>query len=202
MALDAAALSGERFLLAAEYIQHGGTRTYFKSLLDFYFKHGAYVYAVTSFSESDPEMAEYSRNYGFDLISFQSFAEQFGLGESHTSPTVWSQRKHRQEIAGFKQLISEQNLNQTTISVGTSGLFLSAAAASKNPIMVAHGYPHGRRQSILGSSIMAKMVPADLLILSMSNYSNELFRSTWDSRKREVDVDTLYSTCGPMGGFK
>ncbi len=55
MPLDAAALSGERFLLAAEYIQYGGTRTYFKNLLDFYYKHGAYVYAVTSFSESDPE---------------------------------------------------------------------------------------------------------------------------------------------------
>jgi len=196
--LEAAALSGKRVLLAAEYIQYGGTRTYFKSLLDFYYKHGAHVCAVTSFLESDPEMAKYSRNYGFDLISFQSFADKFGLGQLHTSPTVWSQRKHHQETAAFRQLISEQNLSQTTISVGTSGLFLSAAAASNNSIMIAHGYPHGRRQSIFGSNFMAKMVPADLLILSMSNYSNELFRRTWNSRKRGVDVDTLYSTCGPI----
>ena len=198
MAQKTGALIGHKLLLAAEYPKEGGTRTYFKGLLDFYHKHGAYVCAVASSSDLDPEMSDYAQNYGFDLIPFKSFARQFGLDKSHTTPTVWSLNKYRQEITAFKLLMSQRGLNNVTISVGTSGLFLSAAAATQNPIMIAHGYPHGRRQSMLGPSFMSKMVPSDLLLISTSKYSNELFRKAWNSKRRGFSVRNIYNTCGPL----
>jgi len=198
MLQNTGALNGNRFLLAAEYGHDGGTRAYVKGLLDFFHRQGAYVCLVSSFSIPDPEMSDYAQNYGFDLIPFTSFARQFGLAKSHTTPTVWSIRKHRQEITAFRRLMSDWNLNQVTISVGTSGVFLSAAAAAQNPLMIAHGYPHGRRQSLLGSILMSRMVPSDLLLISTSNYSNELFRKAWNSRKRGFLVHNIYNTCGPL----
>jgi len=198
MSQSTGALSGNRILLAAEYAHDGGTRAYFKGLLDFFHKQGAYVCVVSSFCAPDAEMSDYAQNYGFDLIPFTSFALQFGLEKSHVAPTVWSLRKHRHEIAAFRRLMSDYNLNQVTISVGTSGLFLSAAAATQNPLMIAHGYPHGRRQTLLGSIYMSRMVPSDLLLISTSNYSNQLFRKAWNSQKRGFSAHNIYNTCGPL----
>jgi glycosyltransferase involved in cell wall biosynthesis len=190
------ALHGKRFLVAAEYIQYGGTRTYFQRLLNFYHEHGAYVCIVTSHNQADPEMESFISNLGFDSYSFASFARQFGLDNSHSNPTVWSIKRHHSEVSAFKELVDAFDLDRVTISVGTSGLFLSAAAAASQPIMIAHGYPHGRRQEVLGSRYLSRMIPHGLKIISVSDYSKLQFMRNWSSKSSELSLNTIYSTVG------
>jgi glycosyltransferase involved in cell wall biosynthesis len=64
--------------------------------------------------------------------------------------------------------------------------------------MIAHGYPHGIRQRLLGRMLLAPKVPEDLHILSVSDYSGNQFRTTWDTNTKRLNIQTIYSTCGPF----
>lgn len=188
-------IAGRRFLVAAEYIEHGGTRTYLQSLLDFYRRHGAYALVVTSFESDDQDMRSLVNDFGFRLVRFSDFAQAQGMG-SDRSPTVWSRRAFREERYAFRRLMSEHELTDATVSVGTSGLFLSALAAAHGPLLIAHGYPHGRRQAAFGRHWMGPLVPLDARIITVSDYSGRRFREAWDLDARGIPTRTVRSTCG------
>lgn len=187
---------GRRIMLAAEYIQYGGTRTYVHDLLRFYSKAGAYVHVVSSFAEPDKPMKELVESFGFALSTFDSLARKFNIVTTNGFPTVWSLKAFKKEVSLFKRFMDSENLNSSVISVGTSGLFLSATHAAKAPIMIAHGYPHGLRQKLFGSSFMANLLPKDLKILTMSDYARKAFIDSWSKSDSDLSVQTLHSTCG------
>lgn len=191
-------LEGERLLLLGEYISQGGTRSYFRSLLSFYARHGVEVLAITSFDEDDSDMRNFAGKFGFNVLSFPDFAAQVGLSLRTTRPAVWSPRGFKREREAFIRFSSLHGISRVTLSVGTSGLFLSAAGTGLPTLMVAHGYPHGSRQRLLGRAVMAPRVPRDMSLVTVSNFSERLFRSAWRLTEGGPQVRTVYSTCGPL----
>lgn len=195
--MTARVLQDERVLLVGEYIAHGGTRTYFKSLLEFYARHGAEVIAITSFDENDPDMRGYVKGLGLDMMTYPMFAAQVGLSLRTTRPAVWSPKGFSREREAFLRFTSLHGISRVTLSVGTSGLFLSAAGTGLPTLMVAHGYPHGWRQRLLGQAVMAPRVPATMSLVTVSDFSGRLFRSAWNLTGAGTRIRTVYSTCGP-----
>jgi glycosyltransferase involved in cell wall biosynthesis len=189
-------LNGCRILLAAEYIQYGGTRTYVKDLLRFYSEAGAYVHLVTSYSGSDEAMAALVESYGFKLTTFKEISEKSNPKLRNSVATVWSRQAFNMEVSMFKKFMSQNNLERSVISVGTSGLFLSATHAGIKPIMIAHGYPHGLKQKFFGSTLMAKLLPSDIKIITMSDFARKAFMNSWSMHPSKPTIQTLYSTCG------
>lgn len=189
-------LNGCRILLAAEYIQYGGTRTYVQDLLRFYSEAGAYVHLVTSYSEPDEAMATLVDSYGFSLTTFKTLSEKSNPRLRNSVATVWSRQAFNIEVSMFKKFMSQNNLERSVISVGTSGLFLSATHAGTKPIMIAHGYPHGLKQKFFGSTLMTNFLPGDIKIITMSDFARKAFMNSWSKHNSKLSIQTLYSTCG------
>ena len=189
-------LAGQKILLAAEYIEYGGTRTYFKELVRFYAGLGADVLAVTTYPSQDSDMQRFLRDHGFTLRIFSDVESEFGDGFRRATPSVWNPGQARQERKMFERLCAETGVDRVVISVGTSGLFLSATHVRPRPIMIAHGYPHGTRQQILGRWLHGGGAPVGLRIVTVSEYSAKLFRRIWATERRGIDVRTIWSSCG------
>jgi len=189
-------LNGSRILLAAEYIQYGGTRTYVQDLLRFYSEAGAHVHLVTSYSEPDEAMATLVESYGFKFTTFKSLSEKSNPKLRNNHATVWSRQAFNREVNMFKRFMSHNHLERSVISVGTSGLFLSATHAGTEPIMIAHGYPHGLKQKFFGSTLMANLLPNDIKIITMSDFARKAFIDSWCKHNAKLSIQTLYSTCG------
>ena len=189
-------LAGQRILLAAEYIGHGGTRTYFKNLVRFYADAGADVAALTTYPSSDSDMNRFVCDHGFSLETFENIAKRAGDGHLWETPALWSPRHIWKERQIFERYCDERGIDRVVVSVGTSGLFLSATHARPRPIMIAHGYPHGRRQDLLGKRIHANRAPSDLQIITVSEFSARLFRRMWGTEKRGIKVQAVWSSCG------
>lgn len=191
-------LQGLRVLLAAEYIGQGGTRTYFRELIDFYHRSGAHVVAITTFAENDDDMRRFVESRGFEIFSFAYVARRFDSISHVVVPTVWDLRAHHHERRLFTRLCREWEIDRVVISVGTSGLLLSATHARPGSMMIAHGYPHGRRQDSVGKFLMPRLMPADMTLVTVSDYSRDLFRRKWDLDKHSINSLTIRSTCGPI----
>jgi glycosyltransferase involved in cell wall biosynthesis len=191
------ALSGKRYLLAAEYVEFGGTRAYFKDLLRFYSNNGADVVAVTSFARKDPDMTLFVESLGFQLIRYSDVIAPLRCEGDDLRPAIWSRNLYNTEVSMFSTLRAQYGLDAVTLSVGTSGIFLSAVSGTPNAIMIAHGYPHGIRQRTLGRMVLTPRIPESLAILAVSDYSGNQFRSNWDASRNRLNIQTIRSTCGP-----
>jgi glycosyltransferase involved in cell wall biosynthesis len=190
-------LAGRRLLLLAEYDRHGGTREYFKRLIDLYSRQQADVLAVTTFESDDPTMRRFVEDRGFQLETFSSFSSRIDYARSTKSPATWNYFAYRGEQKLFQRFFSQDAIDQVVISVGTSGRFLSAASALPNPILIAHGYPHGLRQRLLGERIHGRMLTERLTIVPVSRFSAEQFERFWATQTRRIRVEPILSTCGP-----
>jgi glycosyltransferase involved in cell wall biosynthesis len=190
-------LTGRRLLVLAEYDRHGGTREYFKRLMDFYFRQGAEVLAVTTFDPDDPAMRLFVGNRGIQLKSFSTFSSEIDSSWPERSPATWDYLTYRAEQRLFRKFLAQDAIKQVVISVGTSGRFLSAASVLPNPVLIAHGYPHGLRQQLFGRLIHGRQLPDGLTIVPVSRFSAEQFDRFWATHKRRVRVEPILSTCGP-----
>lgn len=190
-------LATARVLVALQYIEHGGTRTYAKALFDFYHRHGARVVAVTSHEAPDADMSEYASARGIELLKFSDFAKEMDLAGGHARPALWSRRRFEEERDAFHAFAARRGISQVTISTGTSGLFLSALGWSHQDLLIAHGYPHGRRQALFGRFMMAGRMPVGSGLIAVSKYSLDQFERLWTLSRRGVSAGYVYSTCGP-----
>lgn len=188
-------LAGRRILLAAEYIDHGGTRTYFTDLVNFYTRHGAEVVAVTTHEEPDDQMAALFDSLGQELLTYSQALARF-TDQRFEPPTAWGMRKFQREKQMFQLLAEHFEIDQVVLSVGTSGLFLSATHARPAPVLIAHGYPHGMRQRLLGRWFHGRQLPRDLTIVTVSDFSAQLFHRAWGLPRAGIETLTIYSTCG------
>lgn len=190
------ALAGRRFLVPAEYIGHGGTRAYFKVLMDFYWRHGAHVVAVTSYASEDQPMQDFMKQKGFTLLTFPEFTKQY-LGAPSERPAVWSRRGYLREVTAFSRLFGDMSATDVTISVGTSGMFLSAVQAGDRPLLISHGYPHGARQRLAGARVMGARLGHGCSMVTVSQFSADLFQRQWHLDVRGVGVTAIRTSCGP-----
>lgn len=191
-------LKGQRILVAAEYIGHGGTRRYFRDLLAFYADAGADVTALTTYEFPDLEMRQFVSDFSFKLLTFQEAVREFGTRDQALRPSVWNRRLVAQESDFFSRVCDALGIERVVLSVGTSGLFLSATPVRPDPLLIAHGYPHGNRQRFLGRRVLGPLMPPCLRIVTVSDYSSGLFRNAWGTQARGVDVRTVRSTTGPL----
>jgi glycosyltransferase involved in cell wall biosynthesis len=195
---ESSTFSGQRVLLVGEYIGMGGTRTYFEDLLRFYHRHGALVTAVTTYLHHDPDMQSLAESLGFRLWRINDAVAMVDPEGPPWRPHVWSLRSYREESRMFNRLGALLDADRVTISVGTSGLLLSAMHAAPSRLMIAHGYPHGLRQRLLGQQFHARLLPENMPIVTVSDFSGNQFKHVWKTAERGITVTTVRSTCGPL----
>jgi glycosyltransferase involved in cell wall biosynthesis len=189
------ALSGEHILLAAEYYPSGGTRTYALQLLDFYARAGATVTLVTTLTDDDPEVRETVDRHGFTRLTFQQVMAMAGFQRAGL-PTVWSPTEFSRERAAFRNLAKDIGANRVVTSFGSPGMMLSAAWSLPNPIVIAHTYPHGRRQQVLGSRYLSRLIPKGSRFIAVSEYQARILRDLWRLDARGATVTVVLSTYG------
>ena len=198
MDASSARLAGQHILLAAEYLHFGGTRTYLLRLLDLYYRHGAKVTLVSTLQASDPSMCEFLEQRGFGFITF---VEAMAVGDFRRKPghpTVWSWREYLREREAFRAFASRICATRSVVSVGSAGLMLSAAAALPDPIVIAHGYPHGRRQELLGRWYLTRFIPPRTTFITVSNYERRIIERMWDLSHSRSCAVTVLSTDGEL----
>ena len=190
-------LAGRRLLVLAEYDRRGGTREYFKRLIDLYSRQDAEVIAVTTFEPDDPTMRRFVADRGFQLETFSTFSSRTDNARPEKSPATWNYFAYLGEQELFRKFRAQYAVDQVVISVGTSGRFLSAASTLPSPILIAHGYPHGLRQQLFGGLIHGRQLREKLTIVPVSRFSGVQFGRFWATHKRRVRVEPILSTCGP-----
>jgi glycosyltransferase involved in cell wall biosynthesis len=186
-------LAHERILLVAEYYPIGGTRTYVKQLLDFYHRMGASLTLVTTMTEPDPEIQQFTANLGFTLIPYSDVVGR----PNFSQPSVWSGRRFRVEKRAFRSFAQAQRYTRVVVSAGTPGLLLGALHAKPNGIYILHTYPHGRRQKLLARHYLSYRIPRDSQIVCVSNFQRRIVERLWRTKERGAHVATIVNTCGP-----
>lgn len=190
-------LDGMHILLAAEYLHFGGTRDYLVSLLDLYARHGARVTLVTTFLQRDPVMENFAQARAFTIKKFPEIMSDVSSGQ-YSSPTVWSRSRWDLERRAFRQFARDVDSTHTVISVGTPGMFLSAAWTHPNPIVIAHGYPHGLRQRFLGRRLLSPRIPTCTTFVSLSEFETRCITRAWNLKFSNSGVETVLSTDGGL----
>jgi glycosyltransferase involved in cell wall biosynthesis len=119
-------------------------------------------------------------------------------GSKMTVPDVWSHGRWIRERHAFRKLADLIDADQVTVSAGTPGLLLGAAAARPGGIYILHTYPHGRRQRLLARSYLSRRIPPRTRFVAVSEYERGILTSLWRVSKRQSTVETLLSTVGPL----
>lgn len=190
-------LDGMHVLLAAEYLHFGGTRDYLFSLLDLYMRHGARVTLVTTFLQDDPVMENFAQDRGFTIKKFPDIMRAVSQGQTF-DPTVWSRSRWNLERLAFQQVARDVNSTHAVVSVGTPGMFLSAAWTHSNPIVIAHGYPHGLRQRFLGRRLLSRRIPKGTTFISLSKFETRCISRAWNLTLSNSEIETVLSTDGDL----
>ena len=196
MGASPAEMTGQHIMLAAEYLHFGGTRTYLLRLLDLYYRHGAHVTLVSTLLREDPEMRLFLDQRGFDFATFPDAMATGVKPRAGGHPTVWSWREYRRERDAFRIFAARIQATRAVVSVGTAGLLLSAAAALPDPIVIAHGYPHGRRQELLGRRYLSRFIPRRTTFITVSDFERRIIESLWNLRRSGSRAVTILSTDG------
>lgn len=184
-------------LLAAEYLHFGGTRDYLVSLLDLYSRNGARVTLVTTFLQGDPVMENFAQDRGFTIKKFSDIMSEVSPGQNF-APTVWSRSRWDLERLAFQQLARDVNSTHAVVSVGTPGMFLSAACTHSTPIVIAHGYPHGLRQRFFGRRLLSPRIPKGTTFISLSKFETRCISRAWNLKLSNSGVETVLSTDGGL----
>lgn len=195
--MQVSSLSGQHILLVAEYYASGGTRTYALQLLDFYARAGAQVTLVTNLADDDPEMQQVVEQSGFTRLTFREVMTAAGY-DRQGPPTVWSFAEFRRERTAYRRLATEIRADRVVTSFGSPGMLLSAAWSLPNPIVIAHTYPHGRRQERLGSQYLSNFIPRGTTFVAVSEYQARIMRELWRLEARRSTVTVVLSTCGEL----
>ena len=191
-----ARLSGHHILLSAEYLHFGGTRTYLLRLLDLYYRQGAQVTLVSTLLEADPGMQAFLEGRQFRFQTFPDAMAMGGYARKQGHPTVWSLRQYSKERDAFRNFAARIGATRSVVSVGTAGLLLSAAAALPDSIVIAHGYPHGRRQELFGRRYLSRLIPQKTTFISVSNFEQRTIKRLWDLELSGSQIVTVPSTDG------
>jgi glycosyltransferase involved in cell wall biosynthesis len=195
---NAGALSSLKLLLVAEYYHSGGTRTYVTHLLNFYAAHGADVTLVTTLPYVDIEMQAIVDSLGYRLMTFAEVMGEMGSGREHRRPTVWSWAEFRRERTAFRLLARRLGIDRVVVSSGNPGMLLSAAWATPNPLFVAHGYPHGRRQEVFARHYLSRLIPRGTKFVAVSEFQAQIMQDMWRTEQRDCTVHTVLSSYGPL----
>jgi glycosyltransferase involved in cell wall biosynthesis len=190
-------LLGLRVLLAAQYASMGGTRTYFKQLIEFYGRHGADVTVARPYEGLDPEIDLLMRSSGFRSIPIEPVVG----GTSRRGSIQWSRRSLEERFATqattLRALLRGWKPDVTVVSTGDPGGLLGALATAPRGFYIVHTYPHGIRSSIFSRRAMPESLPVTAQVVTVSQFAKRRVLDEWNLEARVADVYCIYSTAGP-----
>lgn len=184
-------------ILLAEYYASGGTRTYLEQLLRFYDALGQEVVLVSCHDEPDEEIASLLRRTGSRFMNYWSMVSgSQNRSDPAMQPNVWSLREQRREQLAVARLIDETRAKGVIVSAGTPGQFAGASGASAHGIYILHTYPHGRRQRVLGPSIMARVFRSTDNFVAVSAFQKMAMIHAWRLKSRRASIRVIPNTAG------
>lgn len=186
-------------ILLAEYYASGGTRTYLKQLLNLYGELDQEVVLVACHEEPDEEIAALLQRIGGRFVNYWSVvSESRNLSDFMVQPNVWSLGRQRREKLAVARLIGETGAKGVVVSAGTPGQFAGASGASVHSIYILHTYPHGRRQRVLGPSVMARAFSSTKNFVAVSDFQKKAMIHAWRLKSRRASIRVIPNTAGDI----
>ena len=191
-------LEGLRVLLVAQYSDMGGTRTYFKQLVQFYLQQGAQIAVIRLGPKNDRDMDEYLGTKNISQIVFPSHTETTKTNWFPVQSRLTINREIQRETEIFRSISKQHQSDLLVASVGNPGSLLGALSAVERSIYIVHTYPHGIRSFLSSRQRMPKAIPETASLVTVSEYARSRLIKAWrlDGRKKSVSV--LYSTAGSL----
>lgn len=181
-----------KILFFAQYYRMGGTRTYFKQLLDLYSKLGAHVTILRTFEENDPEINEQIIKYGFSVIDA---VKDYG----HRDLGTRFPRHILREWLTYRKLVLKVSPDIIVISVGRPKLFIGVLPLARKALYILHTSPQSTDSEAKWKRMVIRRVYGLFFgetrkILTVSeNARNSIFRA-WAVPKDAIHV--VHSTMG------
>ena len=193
-------LEGLRIVLVGQYDRMGGTRTYFKQLVDFYLSQQVHLLVVTDGPKLDPEMQGFLAIRG---VYHQDLNLESRWNDFASAPFLSQKRIARNlqmESELFSEIARSHDANLLVASVGNPGSLLGALHAVDRSLYIVHTYPHGVRSEIMSRRLMPQAFPTSARLITVSHFSRTRIMKKWrfDRGNQNIDIDVVYSTVGPV----
>lgn len=180
-----------RGLLIAEYDSFGGTRTYFKQLLEFYHQEKKEIMVCIHMAQLDEEIEEMINKYKFSfyLMPEKRSIYKFLLSFPAIHNTLY-------DFTAIAPAIRKFHPEFITVSVGTPGFFIRTILFPLRWIYILHTYPsESSKLKANEIHIINKLLGTKKIIVTVSEFSKSNIMSNWvDKRKKDfVKVVNNYS---------
>ncbi len=188
-------------LLLAEFYGSGGTRTYVRQLLDFYYSQEIEVTLIGMQSEPDTELRQVLEDRGMSYISYSNVLNAGHLRSGAkvvVSPKVWSYKFMRSERSAFRGYIAKSGAVGIVVSAGTPGIFAGAAGASSKNLYILHTYPHGKRQQLFGRLVMRKFFRQVRNFVAVSQFEKKEMLRLWRLPISKSKITVIPNSAGPI----
>lgn len=179
-----------KVLLLAEYDGFGGTRTYFKQLLELYAHVGAKVTVLSTYEKQDQEIEALCQHYGFSFNKLSSI--QIGDGIVRNVPRF--RFLHERKI--FKDYIKKMKFDIAVASVGTPELFLGALTLAPASLYILHTTPLPPRKYLFFFKriIYLFFMRSYMNVMTVSRYAKRGIENAWGIK----NVRVIYNTAGDV----
>lgn len=214
-----------KIALLAEFTEYGGTRAYFKILLEFYIELG-YSVTVICAAPVDDNMQSFLTNLGIkEIVSINSSDLSDFIGRNKYLTQLTCEPKHHIHLISrllsffnrmrfyhhtqhqlifredqiLRDCIDRIDPDLIVATVGTPGLFLSIGHFQTPCVYILHSYPTiqgGRVANLVHGRLMAKLIPETITFLTVSNYARRQMMRVWGLRFRRNPVRVVYGTTG------
>jgi len=164
-------------LLLAEFEAVGGTRTFTKQLLNFYFRNKFRVILLARGPVNDVDMERYCNELNVTLLCYQDVSKDLTKGKL----LPLRLRKEKKILVNY---ISELKPDIIVASVGSPVLFLGHVISEKNGIYILHTTPETSSNMSLSRRIIHKLFwlisgPKRCKFVTVSNYAAEKMMKNW-----------------------
>lgn len=187
-------MSKLKILLFAQYGKMGGTRTYFKQLLNLYSKLGARVTILRTFEDNDPEIDERIIEYGFTVMEAVN-----GFGHRHFG-TRFPLHIFREWVT-YRKLVLKVSPDIIVISVGLPKLFIGVLPMGRKSLYILHTSPQDSQSEPKWKRMVVRFAYGLFFcktswLITVSDHARKSIAQAWAVPKDTLHV--VYSTMGDV----
>lgn len=175
-------------LLIPEFSSSGGTRTYFKSLLEHYYAQNYKVYILLKKKQFDQEINLLIKNYGFTTIKcveftfvYKAFGNKLGLIFDNVLRVLYLL---------FIKMRARPSL--VVYSHGDIYKDILQLIVNRKFIYIVHSYPTKKLNKRF-KFILNKLLGPQRIILTVSKYSRTCLRNYWAIDKKKKYIYYIYN---------
>lgn len=191
----------KKIVLIAEFGQFGGTRTYFKHLINFYKDYGFNVVVIFPSKQVDSEIQAHLSKCGFTWEEIQ---------ERKILLFNWLFRRFPFnaffDISSIYRFVRREKPQLIVASIGNPGWFLGLVMLPYSLLYILHTYPHGVATENLPQSqgvrdqikklLLSFFLTKNKSIVTVSNYAKERIVEAWLNKSKDSSVKVIYNTAG------